>query len=132
MTNLERAKDIYNLIGQGKLLDAFEKYYDENVIMHELGDAPRVGKTFNRQFEQNFLSSIKEMHGGGVLGMASDEASGKVYVENWMDVTYQNGVRVNIRQVCAQTWKDGLVIREEFYHNLFPMSNKMTTQAFEG
>ena len=130
MTYLEKAKDIYNLIGQGKLMDAFEKYYAEDVVMQELGDAPRVGKTFNRQFEQNFLASIKEMHGGGLISIASNEDDKKVFIENWMDMTYQNGVRVNLRQVCVQTWEGDFIVREEYYHNLYPLSNKMTTQAF--
>ena len=130
MTYLEKAKDIYNLIGQGKLMDAFEKYYAENVVMQELGDAPRVGKTFNRQFEQNFLASIKEMHGGGLISIASNEEDKKVFIENWMDMTYQNGVRVNLRQVCVQTWEGDFIVKEEYYHNLYPLSNKMTTQAF--
>lgn len=131
MSYLEKAKDIYSLIGQGKLMDAFEKYYDENVVMQELGDQPRIGKAFNRQFELNFLNSIKELHGGGVTSIASDEANGKVFVENWMEMTYVNGVRVNLRQVCVQTWKGDFIVKEEYYHNLFPLNNKMTTQAFE-
>ena len=31
MNYKEKAQDIYNLMGQGKLLDAFDKYYGDNV-----------------------------------------------------------------------------------------------------
>ena len=33
MTYLEKAQDIYNMLGQGQLLDAFDKYYADNVVM---------------------------------------------------------------------------------------------------
>ena len=33
MSYLEKVTDIYNLLGEGKAMDAFEKYYAENVNM---------------------------------------------------------------------------------------------------
>ena len=33
MSYLEKAQDLYRMIGEGQLLDAFEKYYHENVVM---------------------------------------------------------------------------------------------------
>ncbi len=116
MTNKERALDIYDQIGQGKLLDAFDQYYAENVVMQELGEAPREGKVANREYEEKFLSSVEGFHGMGVTNIVSDEATGIVMLENWMDATLAGVGRIKMEQVCVQTWQDGQVVKEMFYH----------------
>ena len=116
MTNLEKVTDLYNLINTGKLMDGFEKYYHNDVLMQEISDEPRVSKETNRQHEINFLGMIKEFHGAGVEGITSNEETSKTMVESWMDVTFQDGSRVKIEQVAVQTWQDGLIIKEIFYH----------------
>ncbi|MGB0428893.1 MAG: hypothetical protein ACPGLV_00365 [Bacteroidia bacterium] len=61
MTLREKTQDIYKLIGEGKLLDAFDKYYGENVVITE----PRgtwESKSECRKHEEEFLSMVKEFH----------------------------------------------------------------------
>lgn len=116
MTHLEKATDLYQLINTGKLMDGFEKYYHSNVVMEEIGEAPREGKDVNREYEQNFLASIKEFHGAGVLAITANEAENKTMVESWMDVTFQNDFRLKMQQVAVQTWDGDQVIHETFYH----------------
>ena len=48
----------------------------------------RKGKDSSREFERNFYGTIKEFHGGGVLGITSDEENGITMVEAWMDVSF--------------------------------------------
>lgn len=115
MTLQEKTQDIYNLIGQGKLLDAFDKYYGENVVITE----PRgtwEGKKACRAHEEEFLGMIKEFHGMEVTAITSDEAAGVVMHETSMDVTFQDGNRVNMEQVGVQKWEDGKIVHERFYY----------------
>jgi hypothetical protein len=117
MSNLHNIKDLHqNYVNAGKLLEGFEKYYAENVVMQELGEEPRVGKATNRAHEINFLQSMKEIHGGGILSIAEDAENNKTMVESWMDLTFANGYRVNMQQVAVQTWENGLIVNEVFYH----------------
>lgn len=117
MSNLQNVKDLHqNYVNAGKLLEGFEKYYAENVVMQELGEEPRVGKNVNRTHEINFLQNIKEVHGGDILSFAEDAVSNKTMVESWMDVTFANGFRVKAQQVAVQTWENGLIVNEIFYH----------------
>ncbi|MBI3481615.1 MAG: nuclear transport factor 2 family protein [Bacteroidetes bacterium] len=44
MTLLEKITDLNDLILQGKALDAFEKYYHEEVVMQENENQPTIGK----------------------------------------------------------------------------------------
>lgn len=95
MTNLERIKDLHlNYVNTGKMLEGFDKYYADDVVMQELGEEPMAGKATNRKREVEFLSGIKEMHGGSILSFAEDTASNKTMVESWMELTFSNGYRV--------------------------------------
>jgi len=115
MTLKEKTQDIYNLVGQGKLLDAFDKYYAEDVVLTE----PRgtwSGKADCREHEVQFLNMVKEFHGMEVKAITSDEDAGVVMHETAMDVTFQDGTRVNMEQVGVQRWKNGKIVHERFYY----------------
>ena len=115
MTLKEKTQEIYQMIGEGKLLDAFDKYYGENVIITE----PRgtwEGKSDCRAHEVEFLSMVKEFHGLEVKAITSDEEAGVVMHETSMDVTFQDGSRVQMEQVGVQRWEDGKIVHERFYY----------------
>ncbi len=115
MTLREKTQDIYNLMGEGKLLDAFDKYYGEEIVITE----PRgtwMGFKEVRAHEEEFLGMIKEFHGLEVKAITSDEEAGIVMHETTMDVTFQDGNRVNMEQVGVQRWKDGKIVHEKFYY----------------
>jgi len=116
MTYLEKATDLYQLINSGQLLEGFEKYYHQDVVLQEIGEAPREGKEVNREYEKAFLASVKEFHGGGVLAITANEAENKTMVESWMDMTFQNDFRIKMQQVAVQTWEGDQIINETFYH----------------
>ena len=115
MTLKEKTQDIYNQIAQGKLLDAFDQYYADNVVMTE----PRgtwEGKTACREHEVQFLDMVQEFHGMEVKNIASDEEAGVVFHETSMDVTFKDGNRVNMEQVGVQKWENGKIVHERFYY----------------
>ena len=116
MTNLERAQDLYKMIFSGQLLEAFDKYYADDVVMTELGEEPRRGKAANRAHEEAFVADLAEVHGAGITAIASNEETGHVFIENFMDLTHAKYGRANIPQVCVQNWKDGQIVEEKFYH----------------
>lgn len=116
MSFLQKIKDLYGMIGQGQLLDAFEKYYAENVVMTEIGEEPRVGKDLNRVYEKKFLASVEAFHGMGIDAFTANEDEGITAVENWMDLTFTGGARVMYRQVAVQKWSGDQIVEERFYH----------------
>jgi hypothetical protein len=116
MTFKEKATDMYNMVYSGKMMDAFEKYYHENVSMQENNEAPCLGKAANRERELGFLAMVKEMHGGGIDAITSDETNGITMVQSWMDVTYQDGNRIKMDQVAVQKWDGDMIVTEKFYH----------------
>jgi hypothetical protein len=116
MTFKQKSQELHDMIFSGQLLEAFEKFYHNDVVMQELGEEPRMGKDINREYEKKFLAMVKEVHGAGIEAMASDEENGIVMIENWMDLTFQDGNRVKIEQVSVQLWEGDYIVHEKFFH----------------
>ncbi|MDQ3075900.1 MAG: nuclear transport factor 2 family protein [bacterium] len=108
-------EDLASMIGEGKILEAFEKYYADDVVMQENEDAPRVGKDASRAYEEAFVNGITEFHGGKTLGVAVGDNYSTI--ESFMDVTHKDYGRIARTQVAVQHWKDGKVVKEKFYYN---------------
>lgn len=98
---------------RGEILETFERYYAEDVVMSENGLDDRVGKDVNRQYEQQFVENV-EFHGAKVGRIAVD---GNYAAVEWeFDMTPKGGERLIQRQVAFQTWDNGKVIHEVFYY----------------
>ena len=52
-------EDLIAKVVGGKALEAFDRYYADDVTMQENDQPPRVGKAACRTFEADFLSKIK-------------------------------------------------------------------------
>ncbi len=117
MSYLDRVTEMYTMLGEGKMMDAFEKYYHQDVVMIEASGDVREGKDKNREFELQFLDSIKETHGGGVYSITSNEEAGVTMVEAWMDTTFKDGNRMKMEEVAVQYWEGDQIVKERFYYN---------------
>lgn len=116
MTNLERAQDLYQQVGSGNIMAAFEQYYADNVVMQEPRGS-REGKEACRISEQQFLESVEAFHGMEIKAIAEDSSKGKVLIEVAMDITFKGGHRMTMEQVSAQQWENGQIVHERFYYN---------------
>ena len=118
MSYYSKAKDIYDMLAQGKMLEAFDKYYHNDVVAVEATGETRKGKDANRKFQVDFMSMIKDVHGSGVRAITSDEKEATTMVESWMDVTMKDGKRNMMEEVAVQKWKGDQIIHERFYYNI--------------
>ncbi len=120
MTYLEKTQDLYRMLDQGQMMDAFEKYYHEDVEMIEATGESVKGKDRNRKRMHKWEQSVQEMHGGGTYSITSNEDEGTTMVESWGDVTFKEGGRMKIEEVAVQHWQDDQIVRERFYYNPGP------------
>jgi len=115
MSYLDKINDIYTHIGQGKAMDAFEKFYHADVDM-VLEDGKVIsGKDANRDREIEFFSSVEEFHGLEITSVTSNEDNATTAVECVMDVTFKGGNRMKIEQVATQKWEGDYIVNERFY-----------------
>ena len=111
---LEKISDLNDLVLQGKVMEAFEKYYHEDVEMQENEEPPTVGKAANRKREEEFLSSLVDFRGAKPLKVTVGE--GITMVEWYYDFTHKDWGERNYTQISVQQWKDGQIIKEKFYY----------------
>lgn len=111
---LENISCLNDLVLQGKALEAFEAYYDDNVIMQENENTPTVGKDSNRKREKEFYSSVVEFRSAKLLKLIVGE---NITMTQWhYDYTHKDwGVR-NYTQVSVQEWKNNKIIKEQFFY----------------
>lgn len=108
-------QELNSMILQGKILESFDKFYADDVVMQENLDAPFNGKAFNRKREADWLASVEQFHGAECIGSA---VNGDVSYSEWtLDVAYKGGHRVKMSQVAARRWKNGQIVHERFYYN---------------
>jgi len=110
----DKVTKLNEMILNGQALEAFEEFYHENIVMSENGRDERVGKRANREFEKDFFGKITAFNGAEVKNVAfADNLS---TVEMFMDYEHSEWGHKVFTQVAVQEWKDGLIIRETFYH----------------
>ena len=84
MSDLRTTVDQLNqMILEGKTLEAFEKFYAEDVVMQDNDYPARVGKDVNRQYEETFVNGLTEFRGAKVVNTIISD--GLAVVEWWMD-----------------------------------------------
>lgn len=108
------------MVGQGQMMEAFEKFYHDDVVVVDGNMEPRKGKAAQREALGQWASSIKEMHGGGVNRMTADEENGITMAETWVEATFQDGSRHKMEEVGVQQWEGDQIIHERFYYTMPP------------
>ena len=105
---------IKTLVLQGKAMEAFEKYYGEDVVMQENETPATIGKAANRDRELDFFSKVVEFRKTEVKNVAYGN---DVIISEWfVDYTHADWGKISHDQVSVQKWKDGKVIHERFYY----------------
>lgn len=115
MDNLKQnITDLTNMILQGRTLEAFDRFYHDDVTMQENDAPPMVGKPANRIREHAFHSSIVDFRREEVLDIAVGE---DITMVRWAyDFTHKEWGDRKYTQVSVQHWKGGKVIKEQFFY----------------
>jgi hypothetical protein len=114
MSLKEQVEDLNSMILKGQILEAFEKYYADDVAMQENDQPPTVGKDANREREKQFLANVTEFKGAEVKAVAIGE--NVTMVEWFFDYTHKEWGKKTYNQVAVQRWKDGKIVHERFYY----------------
>lgn len=114
MSTKQLNDELNQMILRGEAMEAFERFYADEVVMQENLDAPTVGKEANRAREQAFFGAIETFHGAELASAGAGEDVS--FAELSFDATYKGGGRSTLTEVAVRRWKDGKVIHERFYY----------------
>ena len=110
-----RDQELNDMILQGKILEAFDEFYADDIVMEEDGKE-RVGKEANREYEEQFVNSLEAFHDAEIRARAVDEENHVTLSEWYNDMTLEGVGRVQQEQVAVRTWnEDGEITNEKFY-----------------
>ena len=119
MSCFDDAMNLQKMMSEGKAMEAFDKYYADDVVVVEMPTGEtRKGKEAQRKAINQWFSTVKERHGGGIGEMTSNEKAGVTCVEAWFDCTFADGNRMKMEEVAVQKWKNGQIVHEKFYYNM--------------
>ncbi|MEM6325994.1 MAG: SnoaL-like domain-containing protein, partial [Bacteroidota bacterium] len=100
--------------------DAIDTYYHDDIEIVEATGDTFHGKETQKGRVQEWMSSVEEMHDGGIRAIAATETApgtGVALIETYADVTFKGAGRRAIEEVAVQRWEDGQVVHERFYYN---------------
>lgn len=121
MSYLEKAQALYAMVGEGRIMEAYDQFYHANTTKVEATGDVSQGLDTQKELYGQWANSIQERHGGGVTAITADEANGITCVESWVDITFHNGPRIKMEEVAVQKWEGDKIIHERFYYNPGPM-----------
>ena len=114
MSKNVRIEELLDYIRNGRIMDAMNEFYAEEVIMEEPAYGTTQGLAANLVREQKFVDSVKEFKGFEARNViVGENASSYENVMDWVDV---EGNDVHVEQVAVAEWKDGKIVRERFYY----------------
>ena len=111
----ERLEDLITYIREGRIPDALDEFYAEDVVMQENTLPPTIGRKANRDREQQFLNTVKEWQRFDVTAKAVGD--NVTFYETVMDWIAKDGTPVHVEQVVVAKWQDGQIVHERFYHS---------------
>lgn len=111
LTRLET--ELNEMILDGRILDAFEKFYADDCTLQEGTEDPIVGKDANRAREKMFVEGITEFRGAALHDVAIGD---NVTMSVWhFDYTHGEWGSHTYDQVAVRKWRDGKIVDERFY-----------------
>ena len=97
-------------------MEAFEKYYGDNVIIQVNGNPPMHGKEQNRKREMIFLQEIEKLNSAEIKSVTFGGIDDNVSMTEWaINIENKNKEEKIIYRVNVQHWKDDKIINEKLY-----------------
>lgn len=112
-TNLMKLESQLNeMTRQGNILDALDKFYDENCTFQEGSQPARKGRGAQHAHLSGFLKTLKAFNGAKLHAQAIGDGA---TISEWtFDMTGPDGP-IQWNEVLSRRWRDGKVVSERFY-----------------
>ena len=98
---------------QGAFMEAFEEFYDEDIIMQVNDKSPIIGKERNRMLKAEKIDNIIDFKSAKPLKVTIGEQS--TMVEWHMNYVHKSHGERCYTQVAVQDWVGGKIIKEKLY-----------------
>jgi ketosteroid isomerase-like protein len=111
-----RLEELLGYIREGRIMDAMNEFYHDDVVMEEPAYGKTNGLQANLEREQKFVDSVAEFKSFETPTVLAGENSSSY--ENMMEWKATDGQEIRVEQVVVQQWRDGKIIHERFYYSM--------------
>ena len=111
-----QVEELNQMIQQGQIIDAFNKFYANDIVLQENEDEPTIGKANGLLKEEAFVGNLTDFRKAEIQSVVVGD---RLSVVQWsFDFTHAEwGVR-NYNQISVQRWNDeGQIIHERHHYN---------------
>ncbi|MEI6410199.1 MAG: hypothetical protein WCR52_12505 [Bacteroidota bacterium] len=114
-TLLENVQALDNMVVNGQILEAVEKFFADAVETSEGNNEPSHGKAAKIAGLQAFFADIAAVNSIKLHAQGADEAKQTTLSEYTFDLQKKDGSRILWNEVLRRKWSNGLVINERYY-----------------
>ena len=123
MNTQEIANKLVEYCRKGDFASCYSELYSQDCVSLEpKGAMIEVANGMEEMAKkgENWNSMVQEMHGAEVGDpiVAGDHFSCRM----WNDITFKDGNRVQLDELCVYEVKDGKIVKEQFFYNNSPQS----------
>lgn len=104
--------ELVTLVAAGKPMEAFEKFYHENLEKTDLDGVMHKGKSVNEKIGLDLLSKVTAIRDFTAVGKIVK--SSRSFLVWSLDFDHADNGAIKVIQVAIQDWEDGKIIRERF------------------
>jgi uncharacterized protein (TIGR03067 family) len=108
-------EDLNAMLLQGRIQEAWNTYYADDVVRRAGQDTPLVGMKLNLEHDKDFVISVTEWGSSAIKAVAVDEDKAVTMVEWSLEFTHKVWGHIRQNQVCVQRWRDGRIYDESIY-----------------
>ncbi len=114
-TLLQNVQALDQMVVDGKILDAVEKYFAENVITTEGNGEPSKGKAAKIAGLKAFFAEIATVNSIKLHAQGVDETGMVTFSEFTFDLQKADGSRILWNEILRRKWAAGQVTDERYY-----------------
>ncbi len=95
--------------------EIYERFYDENVVVQENMQPPRIGRLMSIDRQKRMNANVKEVHDFKIGAVLVD--GDRSAIELQLEITTVDGYRIRIEEIGLQTWKNDRIIHERYFYD---------------
>jgi ketosteroid isomerase-like protein len=123
MSTRERVLELVTYVKAGRIPEAIEEFYADEVAMQENRQPPTEGKVANLARERAFSDSVERWHEVTARSVAVD--GDQALIEWVFDYTTKEGRRLRMEEIAQQIWRDGRIERERFFYDTASLTSQV-------
>jgi SnoaL-like protein len=106
--------ELNRLVADKKLVEGIDRFYADDVVMAESSAQSTTGKAANRERERAFVDGLTKWS-ATLHDTVVDEERGLALNRWTIEFDHRQFGAGVLRQIAAQTWRDGQIVHEAFY-----------------